>query len=390
MDLKKHNQEQLLKYYNELSQEEKNNLTAQINSIDFDLVNTIYKNSYIDEEIDMTKVSNLKIINKKDTNPDNIIIGENIIRNNEYAIVLMAGGFGSRLGFNKPKGCLKINGKTLFEMFIDQIKDANKKYNSNISLYIMTSNANNKDTISFFNDNNYFDYKEYINIFIQDDFPILNIDGKIVLKNKHEILFGPNGNGDVFNALKRFNLIDDMINKGIKYILFSTIDDPLLDIVDTKFIGTTISNKYDLASKTIMKTDEDNKEWIFCKYNNKPYMLPSRCINKELTNTMIDNEYVYREINITYHLMSIDKLKLFSNIELPYHRAYKNNKYLDEDGNLINTEERNSFKFEKFIFDAFYHAEDMLLYRVNKNEFCPIKEKEDINKVINLLQNKMP
>ena len=386
MNLEQYNQEQLLRYYDELSDIEKEQLTNQINSIDFDLVNTIYKNSYTDEEIDISKVSYLNIVDK--TIPEDNTIGENLIKNNEYAIVLMAGGFGSRLGFNKPKGCLELNGISLFELFINQIKDANNKYNSHINLYIMTSHANNDDTISFFKEHDYFNYKDNIKIFTQDDFPILDIKGNIVLKNKHEILMGPNGNGDVFKSLKRNGLIDEMKKNNIKYVLFSTIDNPLSNLIDIDFITTTLNNNYSISTKTIMKTDEDSKEWIFCKYNNKPYMLPSRCITKELTNTKINNDYIYRETNITYHLISIDNIELFSNIDLPYHRAYKNNKYLDEDGNLITSDDKNSFKFEKYIFDAFYHIDDMLLYRIKENEFCPIKEREDIEKAIKELQNK--
>ena len=393
MNLEKYNQEQLLRFYDELSNFEKDRLIDQINSINLDFINKIYKDSFIDEDIDMSKISYLNITKEENTTPDDITTGENIIKNNEYAVLLMAGGFGSRLGFNKPKGCLEltINGKTitLFELFINQIKDANKKYNSNIRLYIMTSTANNDDTVSFFEDNNYFDYKEYIKIFTQEDFPILDLDGKILLKSKSEILMGPNGNGNVYESLKRNGLIEDMKNNNIKYVLFSTIDNPLLNIVDIPFIGTTINNNYSLATKTLMKTNEDSTDWIFCKYNNKPFILPSENITNELTNTKINNDYVYRETNITYHLISVNNIERFANIDLPYHRAYKNNKFLDETGNLIDTDERNSYKFEKFIFDAFSYADDMLLYRIKENEFRPIKEKEDIEKTVKELQNKM-
>ena len=394
IDLKQYNQEQILKYYDELNDNEKNNLLNQINTIDYSLVNEIYKNSYNDDVIDMNQVTNLNIIKKEDISDDNNYLGENLIRNNGYAVVLMAGGFGSRLGLDIPKGCLelKLKDKTisLFELYINQIKEANKKYNSNINLYIMTGNTNTNKTIEYFENNNYFDYKDNIKIFTQSNFPILNTNGKILLKNKGEILMGPNGNGAVFSELKRYGLLDDIKNKNIKYVLFSTIDNVLSNIVDVKFISTVLKNNYKLATKTIMKEDENNKGWVFCKYNNKPFMLPSAYITPELTNTKDkNNEYIYRETNITYHLISIDYIEEFSNIDLRYHRAYKNNRFLDENGNYTTTEDKNSFKFEKFIFDAFYYADDMLLYRVNKDDFCPIKEKDDINKAIDALKNKM-
>lgn len=393
INLKKYNQEQILRYYDSLKREEKESLNKQIENIDFELVNETYKKSYTDEVIDIKKISPLKIVNKNELNNELNIIGEELIKRNEYAIVIMAGGFGSRLGLNVPKGCLELNihnnNISLFELFINQLKETNKKYNSHIYLYIMTSTSNNKDTIDFFEKNNYFTYKEYIKFFSQDNFPILDVKGKLVLKNRHEILMGPNGNGDVFASLKRNNIINDMKEKNIKYVLFSTIDNVLANVVDTKFIGTCIKNKYSLASKTVMKTDSEDKAWVFCKYNNRPYMLQSHYINKDITNQKNkDREYIYRETNITYHLVSIENIELFANKKMKYHRAYKNNRFLNNNGNLVRTKKKNSFKFEKFIFDAFYYADDMLLYRINEEEFCPIKNTDDIEKATKLLEQK--
>jgi UDP-N-acetylglucosamine/UDP-N-acetylgalactosamine diphosphorylase len=392
INLKKYNQEHLLKYYNELTKEEKQELEKQIESIDYEKVNDVYKKSYTDEEIDMSKISYLNIVsknnikNKKEVNS----IGEDVIRNNEYAIVIMAGGFGSRLGLNKPKGCLELNVNkkkiSLFEIFINELKEANKKYNSNIGLYIMTSTTNNKDTVKFFKKHNNFGY-DNVKFFIQSDYPILEVNGKIALKNKHEILFGPNGNGDVFGALGRSNLIDDMKKNGVKYVLFTTIDNVLSNMIDTLFIGETINSNYKISSKTLMKKDSNDKGWIFCKYKNKPFMLESRNITEELTNTKINNDYIYRETNITYHLISIDLVELFSKKDIRYHRAYKNNKFLNENGNKVRTSKKNSFKFEKFIFDAFSYTDDMLLYRVDETEFCPIKTIEDVKKAEDKLKN---
>lgn len=392
MDLKDYKQEHLLKYYDSLNDKDKNKLNKQLESIDFDLMNRII-NTYINKNVDMSKISSLKIIRRKDATKEDSLLGEQVIKNNQYAIVLMAGGFGSRLGLNIPKGCLELNinnkNISLFELYINQIKEANKKYNSTIPLLIMTSTANTNETTKYFEEHNYFDYKENIKIFVQGDLPIVDENGKMLLKSKSEILVGPNGNGDVFNALKRNKLIDYMNNKGIKYVTFTSIDNPLSNLVDVDFIGSTINNNYSLSSKTISKKDEDDTSYIFCKNNNKPYMLSSNNITKELTNTKDkDGNYIYREKNIAYHLISIDNIESFANIDLPYHRAYRNNKYLDEDGNLITSNEANTYKFEKFIFDAFYHVDDMLLFSINEDEFSPIKRKEDIEKIELILNEK--
>ena len=387
IDLNKYKQEQILRYINELNNLEKDNLLNQIKDIDFDLVNDVYNSSFIDEKYDSNLVNNLKIIREIDDKEINkyISCGENIIKNNEYAIVLLSGGFGSRLGLNKPKGCLELNikntKKSLFEIFIDKLKNANKKYNTNINLYIMTSKENNKMVQDYFKDNNYFDY-DNITFFKQDNFPILDLKGKIVLKDKSNILFGPNGNGDVFNALKRNNILDDMNNKKIKYILFSTIDNVLIKLVDPLFIGATICNNYELSSKTIDNTDMNLKDWIFCKYNNKPCMISPEKLDVNIINKKDkEGNYLYNQKNIACHLISIDLLNIFSNKELKYHRVFRHNVFLDENNTLTSNNEKNSYKFEKFIFDAFIYANDMLLYRTTDEEFCPIKVESDIKKV---------
>lgn len=384
------NQEHLLKFYNELSLKEKINLKKEIKSIDFNFMSNLYKNSYYDEDIDINKISPLKCIDST-RREDYIKEGESLVKSGSYAIVIMAGGNASRLGLNAPKGCLELNISnkkiSLFEMFINQLKDVYNKYKVYIRLYIMTSNQNNKDTLKYFKEHNYFGYpNNYIKFFIQEELPLLSKEGMTILKDKSHVLFGPNGNGNVFKSLSKNNLINDMKNNNIKYVLFSTVDNALANLVDYNFIGSAIQNNYEVATKTIFKNDELDKEWIFCKYDNHPYMLESRFINKDITN-MKDKEgkYLYREKNITYHLVSLKEIIKYSKIDLKYHRAYKKYDRLDDLGNKKIALENNTFKFEQFIFDAFYYSSDMLLYQINEEEFCPIKTKEDIKKVENLL-----
>ena len=391
--LYKYNQQHILRFYNQISQDQQHSLLKEIEKLNIKKMQELYKNSYFDEEIDMNKISNLNCITnlREEEKKEYKNIGERIIKNNQYGIVIMAGGNASRLGLGIPKGCLKlsVNKKniSLFELFINQLKEIQNLYDIYLNLYIMTSKTNNEEIQNFFSKNNYFDYpKENIKFFCQDELPILDVKGNIVLKEKNKILFGPNGNGNVFHALKKSKLLEDLIEKNIKYVLFSTIDNVLTKLVDMEFIGATIANNYKLASKTITKKNDEEKDWIFCKYNHRPFMLPSNYITKEITNKKNNNnEYIYREKNITYHLISIDLISKFAEIDLKYHRAYKKNNYIDIDGNKIIAETPNTFKFEQFIFDAFYFADDMLLYRVNKNEFFPIKIQEDIKLASNEL-----
>ncbi len=386
--LKSFGQEHLINFFDELNFKERKILLNEIKKTNFGFMNELYKNSFFDEKIDMNKISNLRCISN--LNEENKLLyknaGENLVKNGNYAIVIMAGGNASRLGIDIPKGCLELNIKnkkiSLFELFISQLKNIRKDFGVFINIYIMTSDSNYAKTINYFEQNNYFNYpKKYIKFFIQENLPILDKDGKILLKNKYHILYGPNGNGDVFNSLKKSKLIKDMEKKNIKFVLFSTVDNALTKLIDFQFIGATICNNYDVSTKTLFKEDENSKDWVFCKYNNKPYMLPSLYINLDISNKKDkENNFLFRDTNITYHLVSLEEIKKLSKIKLKYHRAYKKNDYMNLEGKIIKSDIPNSFKFEKFIFDAFYYCNDMLLYRIQKNEFCPIKNKNDISK----------
>ncbi len=385
--LQKYHQEHLLSFYDQLDEKQKKELLSEIKKIDFKLMKNLYKNSYFDEDIDINEISELKCItNLSETEKKEYKkIGEKLIRQNQYGIVILAGGNASRLGMG-PKGCLEINVTqkkiSLFEIFINQLKEINKKYNITLNLYIMTSATNYAEIQTFFKKKNYFDYPKYnIQFFIQEELPILDVQGNVVLKDKNQILFGPNGNGNVFKALKRSGLLKDIKTKNIKYILFTTIDNVLTKLVDLEFIGSTLFYNYKLSSKTITKENENEKDWIFCKYKNKPFMLPTRYITTNITNTKNSNgKYIYREKNIAYHLIATDLVVKFADIDLKYHRAYKKNNYIDINGQKITSQGPNTFKFEQFIFDAFYFTDDILLYRINEEEFCPIKTQEDIKK----------
>lgn len=226
--LEKYNQEHLLNFYNILSDEEKIDLIKDIKSTDFEEMRALYENSKKDEILD-GRFSPIDYIIKNELNKEEVKkyteIGEKAILNNEVAIVTMAGGQGSRLGVNGPKGTYEVDIRgskiSLFEIIYENIKKVKKKHQVEPFWLIMTSKENDKQTKDFFRAKNYFDYdKNKIIFFIQNEKPILNIEGKLVLENEHTIKKASNGNGDVFEALKNNNLIQKLKINGIKYIGF--------------------------------------------------------------------------------------------------------------------------------------------------------------------------
>ena len=384
--LKKYNQEHLLYFYNELSEKEKDILINQILHINFKKIINLYINSKKNEDLSNIEISPLPHIEKDKLTQNELThytqIGDSIIKNNQIAVVTMAGGQGTRLGYKGPKGTYMLNlkpvKKSLFQLMAENIIKTNKKYNVLIPWYIMTSYENDKQTKDFFSINNFFGYpKEKITFFKQDKLPLIDINGKLILQEPYLIKEASNGNGNVFKSMQKNKIIDKLEKDNIKWVSFGGIDNILLKNVDPLFLGLTIGNNIEIGSKSIFKKEPLEKTAVYCKKNGKPAILDYDNITLELSESRITNTntYLFREANILSHVMSIDAIKKVSNIELKYHRAFKKNAFVNFEGVKQVPDKPNTFKFENFIFDAFSYFDDMLLLRVDENEeFAPIKD----------------
>lgn len=383
--LEKYGQSHLLEFYDELYDHERVKLLSQLRSIDFEKVNKLYESlkkidiptDEIVEPMDYTIKRELPIIEKRALEN----IGTGILKENTYAVLTMAGGQGTRLGHKGPKGTFELNlfpkKVSLFEILADKIKRANKRYKIEIPWFIMTSETNNQETIEFFKAKNFFGLNKYkIYFFVQDKLPLVFKDnGKILLSETYQVNEASNGNGDLFEALYHHKLIDQMKLAGIKWVFVSGIDNILVKIADPIFLGLTIKNNCEIAAKTIFKQDPYSRDWVFCKKNGKPAMLGYERITEEITNSFENGKSLYREVNILCHLFSVDAIEKIAHLELPYHRATKKNTFINDEGMKIVPSEPNSYKFEKFIFDAFRFFDDITLLRVEEEkEFAPIKD----------------
>ena len=382
--LKKYNQEHLLRFYSELTEEQKSFLLNQILQINFEKILDIYEQSKFNvtdsteeiEPIDYTIKDELSASKYKQLKK----IGINAIKSGKVGVITLAGGQGSRLGFSGPKGtfCLDTNPKkSLFEIISDYINKYSLKYKIDIPWYIMTSTNNYFDTISFFEQNNYFNIDtSNIIFFTQENMPIIDIKGKLVLSEIYKINLASNGNGNVFSSLKRANLIKDMERRNIKWLFVGGIDNVLLDPLDPVFIGYTINSKCEIGSKTLFKKNPESLDWIFAIKNNKPAIVDCEnftCQISEIKNKQ--GKYLYRETNMLAHLFSLNAIKKMSDVPLPYHRAFRKNPFVNEEGMKQVPNSPNIYKFEQFIFDAFSHFNNIALLRVNdEREFAPIKD----------------
>lgn len=383
--LKEYKQENLLYFYNELSDEEKEILLNQILTIDFENIFSLYHNSMILKEVKKEELSPLPHFEKEAFSEEEISfyssIGESIISSGSFAVITMSGGQGSRLGYKGPKGTypldLEPEKKSLFQIMCEDLKRTNERYNITLPWYIMTSEENDKQTKDFFKSHHYWNYpKDKITFFTQGKLPIITTEGNLILQEPYLIKEASNGNGNVFNAMKKHHIIEDLENKNIKWMSFGGIDNVLLKNADPFFLGLTVKNNYQIASKSIFKEKPLEKTAVYCKKFGKPAILDYDDIDISLSVSRYeDGTYKYREANMLSHLMDLNAVKKISNISLSYHRAFKKNAFVNEEGMKQVPDKPNSYKFENFIFDAFFYFDDMLLLRVNPNEeFAPIKD----------------
>lgn len=380
----KYKQEHLLNFYDELNNEEKEFLINQICHINFEQIFNLYEASKIDEVIPQNLIEPLSYTVKKDL-PKEVLayyeqIGKEIITNGKYAVVTLAGGQGTRLGYKGPKGTFELDikpKKSLFEILCDNLKRAKDTYNFTIPWYIMTSTYNDADTKKFFEEKNYFGYpKDMIFFFKQSELPLIDVSGNLILEELYKVKEASNGNGDVFDSMRKYNILNNMKEKQIEWVFFSGVDNVILNIVDPLFLGLTISHNKVIASKTLLKKNADDKDWIFARKNGKPAIINSCHLTDSMKKAKNkDDNYLYREINMLAHLFNISALDKVSSFSFPYHRAFKKNTFVNDEGMKQVPEIPNTFKFETFIFDAFSLFDDIELLRVEaEDEFAPIKD----------------
>lgn len=382
--LEKYNQIKLINMMNNFTEEEKEKIIEQLKEIDLDKIINLYKNRKQQLTADQKNITNIKYIDKSkltdDKSDEYRKIGEEIIKNGKYAVVTMAGGQGTRLGHKGPKGTFKVNvnneEKYLFQIIVESLKQAEKQYNVTIPWYIMVSSENENDTKSFLKNHNYFGYPEQkVKFFVQGNLPLIDTEGQLIIDKNKLIKEASDGNGSIYQSIKKDGILEDMKANGIQWIFVGGVDNILLKIVDPILTGVTIKENNLIASKSVVKKDPKERVGVFCKINGKPKVIEYTELPEKMAIMQDEKgELIYGEVNILSHLYSIKALEELSNVKLPYHVAFKKSGYLDENQNFIEVTEPNAYKFESFIFDAFENYGDMSILRVKReDEFAPIK-----------------
>jgi len=388
--LKEYGQNHIVNILEKLDETKKQELIEQINKIDFHQMMELYQNTKKEIEFKESKIEPVPYLDKakltKEQREEFDKLGEEVVKNNQYAVVTMAGGQGTRLGHTGPKGTFKLDvygkGKYLFEILADNLQEANKKYGVVINWYIMTSKENNADTVEFLEKNNYFGYdKNKVIIFKQSELPLVDTEGKFLINKEYKIKEASDGNGGTYSSLRASGCLADMKEKGIKWVFIGSVDNALLKMIDVTLLGMAVKKGVQIASKSVAKANPQERVGVFCKMNNHPKVIEYTELPEKMAEEVdSDGELKFGESHIMCNLYTIDAIEKISKEPLIYHTAFKKNSYIDENGKEVIPTEPNSYKFESFIFDAFELFDDIAILRGKReDDFAPVKNKEGVD-----------
>lgn len=382
--LQKYGQEHVLAYYDELSGEDKNKLLAQIEAVDFSVIQEA------ETRAGRGKIAPIKAMTLPEIKAGRerfYETGRRAIKEGKVGAVLLAGGMGTRLGSDAPKGTYNI-GITkdvyIFERLIENLKSVVNVTDSYIQLFVMTSGKNHDATVDFFKAHNYFGYaSEYIAFFMQDMAPAADYDGRVYMESKSAIATSPNGNGGWFLSMEKSGMLKLLHERGIEWLNVFAVDNVLQRIADPVFVGAVLSGSYAVGSKVIRKVSPEEKVGVMCTEDGRPsiveYIELTEKMRYEKTE---DGSYAYNYGVILNYLFKVGGLEKLLKEKLPYHRAEKKIPYIDAEGNAIKPEKSNGYKYEQFILDMIQMLDSCLPFEVEREkEFAPIKNKTGADSV---------
>lgn len=376
--LEEKGQSHVMRGFDDLTEEQQKGLLAQIEAVDWKVIELAGKQSKIPlGELSPLGAVEVSEIEKREGEFREA--GLTAIREGKVAALLLAGGMGTRLGLDKPKGELNVGiNRTLyiFQCLINNLMDVTREAGATVPLYIMTSEKNNDETIRFFEEHDYFGYpKEDVAFFVQEMAAAVDYDGKLLLEAPGRLATSPNGNGGWFSSLVKAGLLSDIHQRGVEWINIFAVDNVLQRIADPLFIGATILNGKVSGSKVVRKVDAYEKMGVLCLEDGRPSVVEYYEMSKDMAESTDETGNLrYAFGVILNYLFRVDKLEEIVERELPVHVVEKKIPYLAEDGTLVKPEEPNGYKFETLVVDMIRMMDNNLPFEVvREREFAPIK-----------------
>lgn len=385
--LEKYGQEHVLKYYDELSEEQQQALLTQIEETDMSILAACENKEELVQKGVITPLAAMELDEIEANRESFTATGLQAIRDGKIGAVLLAGGMGTRLGSDDPKGMYNI-GETrdlyIFECLVNNLMDVVKQAGCYIHFFIMTSDKNNESTIKFLTEHDFFGYnKDYIHFFKQEMAAATDYNGKIYLEEKGKLSTSPNGNGGWFVSMKNAGLLEVIRSAGIEWLNIFAVDNVLQKIADPCFVGATLQKNCAVGAKVVRKNAPDEKVGVMCLEDGKPSIVEYYELTEELMNAKDSKgEPAYNFGVILNYLFNEKALEALLDGSLPLHIVEKKIPYLNEAGELVKPETPNGYKFENLVLDMIHQLDSCLPYEVVRNkEFAPIKNKTGIDSV---------
>ncbi len=393
---REYGQEHVLRFWDELTDEQKEGFLNQLESIDLELITGLAEQfvrnpaSAVppDRKLSPPHVIPVPVTEEQKRAAEEAKkVGERVLREGKVGVILVAGGQGTRLGYPGPKGkypITPVKKKTLFQFHAEKILALSRRYGTSIPWYIMTSEANDAETREFFAANRYFGLNPAdVFFFRQDMIPAVDENGRLFLERKDRVFTNPNGHGGTLLALKKSGALQDMRRRGIEELFYFQVDNVLIKICDPVFIGYHVQADAEMSCKVVPKRDPYEKVGVVGYLNGKLTIIEySDLSEEEMLARNPDGSLMYNAGSIAIHMLRrqfIEELTA-GEFSLPYHRAHKKIPHIDEKGQLVQPREPNGYKFETFIFDALQYTRNAVIMEVDRTqEFSPVKNASGIN-----------
>ena len=385
--LAEYGQEHVLNSFEQLNETEKNELLTQIEETDFAVTALCTEGANEAKKGEVSPLVAMQLSEIEARADEFRKIGVDAIKEGKVGAVLLAGGMGTRLGSDDPKGMYNI-GLTkdvyIFERIVSNLMDLVKETSTWIHLFIMTSEKNHEATTGFFNKMGYFGYNpEYVTFFKQEMAPAADYNGKVYMESKSRIATSPNGNGGWFTSMAKWGVLDIAKKAGVEWLNIFAVDNVLQRIADPVFVGATIDAKASVGSKVVRKAAPDEKVGVMCLEDGRPSIVEYYVLTDELMNAKDANgEPAYNFGVILNYLFNVADLEEIMNKHMPLHIVEKKIPYMNEEGEFIKPEEPNGYKFETLVLDMIHLLDTCLPFEVIRDrEFAPIKNKTGVDSV---------
>ncbi len=392
--LARHGQDHLLAWWADLDDAQRSALKAEIEAVDLAQLNAL-----IDQHVkiseppapEVDRVKPIEVVRLPQTDGERISqrhvaeAGGDALAAGEVAVVIVAGGLGTRLGFEGPKGTFPIgpvSAASLFQVHAEKVVATGRRFGKTIPLYVMTSPDNHETTVRYFDDHDRFGL-EHVRFFVQGQMPAVDrATGKILLAEKGRLALSPDGHGGTLNALAAPgpdglpSCLDEMKRLGARTIFYFQVDNPLVKIADPAFLGHHRQADAEMSFKVIEKLAPDEKLGLVVSVDGRPQVIEYSDLPDELAERRgPEGGLELWAGSIGIHLLEVAFIeRLLSDLTLPFHRAIKKVSYLDREGKTVNPASPNAVKFERFIFDALPLAQRYTLVETDRaQEFEPLK-----------------